>query len=82
MVTRLEILHAPAVDLQDAVLTERELEVLRLLAGGHTNREVGERLYISTRTAEFHRTNIQRKLSARSRAELTHHAREIGLVAG
>lgn len=70
------------MNLEEGVLTERELEVLRLLAGGHTNREVGERLYISTRTAEFHRRNIQRKLSARSRAELTHHARTIGLVDG
>jgi len=70
------------MNLEEGVLTERELEVLRLLAGGHTNREVGERLYISTRTAEFHRGNIQRKLSARSRAELTHHARTIGLVDG
>jgi len=62
------------------VLTERELEVLRLLASGHTNREVAAQLYISTRTAEFHRTNIRRKLSATSRAQLMRRAREIGLA--
>ena len=70
------------MDVEAEVLTERELEVLRLLADGYTNREVAEQLFISTRTAEFHRTNIQRKLSARSRAELTHRAREIGLADG
>ncbi len=62
------------------MLTERELEVLRLLASGHTNREVAAQLYISTRTAEFHRTNIRRKLSATSRAQLMRRAREIGLA--
>jgi DNA-binding CsgD family transcriptional regulator len=55
--------------------------VLRLLADGHTNREVATKLYISIRTAEFHRRNIQRKLSAKSRAELRRHAREIRLAA-
>jgi DNA-binding NarL/FixJ family response regulator len=67
------------MDTGDVLLTSRELEVLRLLAEGYTNREVAAQLYISTRTAEFHRSNIQRKLSASSRAELTHRAREIGL---
>jgi DNA-binding CsgD family transcriptional regulator len=57
-------------------LTERELIVLRLLAAGHTNQEVADLLVISRRTAEFHRANIRRKLGARSRAELTQHARE------
>jgi DNA-binding NarL/FixJ family response regulator len=62
------------------MLTERERDVLRLLANGHTNREVAEQLYVSTRTAEFHRANIQRKLKANSRAELMRCAREIGLA--
>jgi two-component system, NarL family, response regulator NreC len=61
-------------------LTERELEVVRLLASGHTNREIAEQLYISRRTVEFHRANIRRKLGARSRAELTRHVRENGLA--
>ena len=62
-------------------LTRRERDVLTLLALGHTNREVGELLHISTRTAEFHRASIQRKLGARSRAELVRVATAAGLVA-
>jgi DNA-binding CsgD family transcriptional regulator len=68
------------VDTDQSVLTARELEVLRLLADGHTNREVAARLYISIRTAEFHRANIQRKLNAKSRADLLRLARQIGLA--
>jgi two-component system, NarL family, response regulator NreC len=61
------------------VLTERELSVLRLLAAGHTNREIAGRLFLSVRTVEFHRANIRRKLGASSRAELTRHVRENAL---
>jgi two-component system response regulator NreC len=61
-------------------LSPREREVLQLLALGHTNREVGERLFISVRTVESHRASIQRKLGARSRAELTRHALTYGLL--
>src|SRR5205809_597747 len=59
------------LDRVDGPLTEREREVLRLLALGYTNREVAERLVLSVRTIESHRENIQRKLGVRSRAELT-----------
>ena len=55
-------------------LSQRERQVLRLLALGHTNREVGELLYISVRTAEFHRASIQRKLGLTARAELVRFA--------
>ncbi len=51
-------------------LTTREREVLTLLAYGYTNGEVAERLAISVRTAEMHRANAMRKLSAQSRAEI------------
>jgi two-component system, NarL family, response regulator NreC len=63
-----------------AELTGREVEVLLLLVEGHTNREVASQLYISTRTVEFHRANIQGKLSAKGRAELMRSARSIGLT--
>jgi DNA-binding CsgD family transcriptional regulator len=53
-----------------AKLTPRELEVATLLAYGHTNAEVAARLCISVRTAEMHRANAMRKLSAGSRADL------------
>ena len=61
-------------------LSEREREVLRLLALGHTNQEIAEMLYISVRTAETHRAHIMQKLGLSSRAELVRHALEHGLI--
>jgi two-component system response regulator NreC len=55
-------------------LSEREREVLRLLALGHTNQEIAERLYISVRTAESHRAHIMQKLRLTTRAELVRYA--------
>ena len=46
-------------------LTERELEILRLIALGHTNAEIGKQLYLSVRTVESHRAHIQRRRAAR-----------------
>jgi len=63
------------------ILSIREREVLRLLAGGMTNREVASSLGISVRTAEFHRENIRRKLKAQSRSDLVACARSLGLGA-
>ena len=62
------------------VLSAREEEVLRLLALGHTNAEIADLLFLSRRTVETHRANIQRKLDLSTRAELTHHALEQGLL--
>jgi len=61
-------------------LSEREREVLRLLALGHTNQEIARMLYISVRTAETHRAHIMQKLGFTSRAELVRHALEQGLI--
>jgi two-component system, NarL family, response regulator NreC len=61
-------------------LTEREVEVLRLIALGHTNAEIGEQLYLSVRTVESHRAHIQQKVRRSSRAELVRYAIEHGLV--
>jgi two-component system, NarL family, response regulator NreC len=61
-------------------LTEREVEVLRLIALGHTNTEIGEHLYLSVRTVESHRAHIQQKLRRSSRAELVRYAIEHGLA--
>jgi DNA-binding CsgD family transcriptional regulator len=55
-------------------LTPRELEIVQLLAGGKTNREVGASLGISTKTAEAHRANVMRKLALHSVAELVRYA--------
>jgi len=61
-------------------LSEREREVLRLLALGHTNQEIAGMLYISVRTAETHRAHIMRKLRLSSRAELVRYALDSGLI--
>jgi DNA-binding NarL/FixJ family response regulator len=61
-------------------LSDREREVLRLLALGHTNQEIAKMLYISVRTAETHRAHIMQKLNLRSRADLVRHALASGLL--
>jgi two-component system, NarL family, response regulator NreC len=61
-------------------LTERELDVLRLIALGHTNAEIAEQLFLSTRTVETHRAHIQRKLDRNTRAELVRYALEHNLI--
>lgn len=61
-------------------LSDRETDVLRLIALGHTNTEIAEKLFISVRTVETHRAHIQQKLGASSRAELVRDALERGLV--
>jgi two-component system, NarL family, response regulator NreC len=55
-------------------LTERELEILRLIALGHTNAEIGEQLFLSVRTVESHRSHIQQKVGRTTRAELVRYA--------
>jgi two-component system response regulator NreC len=61
-------------------LTGRELEVLRLIALGHTNTEIGGQLFLSVRTVETHRAHIQQKLRRSSRAELVRYALDHGLL--
>ena len=64
----------------DDPLSDREHEVLRLLALGHTNQEIAKQLYISVRTAETHRAHIMQKLHLQSRAELVRYALERNLL--
>ncbi len=61
-------------------LSDREREILRLLALGHTNQEIAKMLYISVRTAETHRAHIMQKLRLTTRAELVRHALAQGLL--
>jgi two-component system, NarL family, response regulator NreC len=63
-----------------AVLSERELEVLRLVALGHTNTEIATQMYISPRTVETHRANLQRKLGVSGRPELVRYALQHGVI--
>jgi two-component system, NarL family, response regulator NreC len=62
------------------VLSPRETDVLKLMALGHTNREVGDQLSLSVRTVETHRAHIQQKLGLSSRPELTRYALSHGLI--
>ncbi len=62
------------------VLTERELEVLRLVALGYTNTEIAKRMYLSPRTVETHRANLQSKLKLNGRPELVRYALEHGVI--
>lgn len=61
-------------------LSERETEVLRLIALGHTNSEIADQLFLSVRTVESHRAHIQQKLRLSTRAELVRYALEHGLL--
>ena len=61
-------------------LSEREVDVLRLVALGHTNADIAEELYVSVRTVETHRAHVQQKLGVKSRAELVRITREHGLI--
>jgi two-component system response regulator NreC len=61
-------------------LTDREREILRLIANGHSNREIAEMLVISINTAEAHRGHIMQKLNLHTRAELVRYAIKSGLI--
>jgi DNA-binding NarL/FixJ family response regulator len=63
-------------------LTRREVEVVRLVAMGHTNREIARELFLSPRTVEMHVGSILLKLDCRSRADAARRASELGLLAG
>ncbi len=62
------------------VLTPRELEVVKLIAEGHTSREIAAELVISVKTVERHRANILERLGMRDRVELTRYAIRRGLI--
>jgi DNA-binding NarL/FixJ family response regulator len=89
-VSRGHLVHAPVdrgraaqqthSDLAHESLTERELEILRLLASGASNCEIGRRLWITSRTVKFHVSNVYRKLGVANRTEACHYAHVHGLV--
>jgi two-component system response regulator NreC len=62
-------------------VARRELEILKLIALGHTNAEIGKQLYLSVRTVESHRAHIQRKTRRTTRAELVRYALDHELIA-
>ena len=67
-------------DAEGSGLSRRELEVVRLVAVGRTNREIARELYLSPRTVDMHVRNILRRLGCRSRVEAAHRAGELGLL--
>jgi len=69
-----------APDEERPLLSPRETEVLRLLALGHTNREIATNLDLSVRTVETHRAHVQQKLGLSSRPELTRYALANGII--
>ena len=71
----------PKADQPAPMLTEREREVLDLIAAGSTNREIAERLYLSPHTVKEHTSALYRKLRARNRAEAVQRAQRLGLLA-
>jgi two-component system response regulator NreC len=68
------------VDEETDDLTDREREVLKLIALGHTNGEIAEQLFLSVRTVESHRAHVQQKLRLSTRAELVRYALDSGLI--
>jgi len=72
--------RAARPDIRQETLTERELEVLRLIAEGRTAKEIASRLKMSAKTAEFHRYRIMEKLNLRTVADLTKYAIRHGIV--
>lgn len=71
--------HAPALDPYD-LLTTREREVLHLMAQGLSNRDIGERLFVSPRTVETHRSHILQKLNLKSQTQVVTFAIQRGLL--
>jgi DNA-binding NarL/FixJ family response regulator len=69
-----------AADHEHAGLSRRELEVMRLVAEGLTNREIADRLVLSTRTIDMHVRSILAKLRCRTRTEAAGRAAELGLL--
>jgi two-component system response regulator DesR len=73
-------MFAPKADQPEPLLTEREREVLDLIAAGSTNREIAKQLYLSPHTVKEHTSALYRKLGARNRAEAVQRAQRIGLL--
>ncbi|MFB6852368.1 response regulator [Streptomyces sp. NPDC056121] len=67
-------------EVPDSILTAREEEVLKLIAEGHSSKEIAETLFISIKTVQRHRANLLHKLGLRDRLDLTRYAIRAGLI--
>lgn len=72
--------HTEAAEQSHHALSKRELEIIRLISMGHTNKEISDILFISPLTVKTHRSNILRKLDIKNTAALISYAKNIGLV--
>jgi DNA-binding NarL/FixJ family response regulator len=81
VLTRKEVLQMPLITAKTSLseLTSRENEILKMITQGLNNNEIGERLFISPKTVDTHRTNLMRKLNAHNVASLTRIAIEAGV---
>lgn len=70
----------PLKESRNRILTEREIEILRLIASGLTNKKIAGKLSISVKTVETHRTRILQKLEVHSTTDLVKHALKMGLL--
>jgi two-component system response regulator DevR len=73
---------AATAEAEVLALTEREREVVRLIAEGLTNREIGRAMYVSESTVKFHVRNVMRKLDVHHRAEIAYAASRLGPLVG
>jgi DNA-binding NarL/FixJ family response regulator len=71
---------APEATPEEVTLTDREREVLILVAEGYSSRQIAETLGISPKTVDVHRTNLMRKLNLHNRVEITRYAIRHGLI--
>ena len=75
--------HGSGISARSSIeLTDRQRQILQLIAEGRQNKEIADILHVSVKTVEFHRSRLSAKLGARSVAELTRFAIQEGLVAG
>jgi DNA-binding NarL/FixJ family response regulator len=72
--------QGPMRAVREAGLTARELEILRALSEGHSNKEIAKLLWLAEQTVKFHLTNVYRKLEVASRTEAVHWAYRHGLL--
>lgn len=75
-----KILHSFTVKNENHILTNRESEILRLIASGLTNKQIAEKLFISVKTVETHRANVMQKLCIHTTADLVRYAIKTGIL--
>lgn len=76
----LEKENRPSVDISELNLSEREIEVIKLITSGYSNKEIADMLFISIHTLYTHRKNIMKKLNFKSPVELVLFALDLGLI--